>query len=71
MLQVLNVSAVSNEVCIGYHGNTVHESHLCTLTKEGEGVCSVSNRFMGTENFRFNLNKRVSMSFITFFVGQG
>lgn len=41
-LQVLQVDAVSNEECIAYHGDTVHDSHLCTLSNDGEGhgVCS-------------------------------
>lgn len=37
LLQVLDVNAVSNAECQRYHGGTVHESHLCTLTRRGEG----------------------------------
>lgn len=43
-LQVLKVKSVSQEECKSYHGATVHDSHLCTFSKAGEGVCSVSLR---------------------------
>lgn len=41
-LQVLKVKSVAQEECKSYHGATVHDSHLCTFSKAGEGVCSVS-----------------------------
>lgn len=70
MLQVLKVDAVTNEECYDYHGSTVHDSHLCTLTEEGEGVCSVSANFMAIGNgvnaepmliILLNLNKVISI----------
>ncbi|XP_055306138.1 chymotrypsin-2-like [Sitodiplosis mosellana] len=39
-LQVLNVTAISNDKCRRYYRNTVDDTHLCTLTKAGEGICS-------------------------------
>lgn len=44
MLQIINLKAVSTEKCSDiYGGGDVHESHICSLTKAGEGACNVSN----------------------------
>lgn len=40
-LQVLNVKSISDEVCKLQSPTTAHESHLCTLSPDGEGVCTV------------------------------
>lgn len=40
-LQVLNVASISDEVCKLQSPKTAHESHLCTLSPDGEGVCTV------------------------------
>lgn len=40
-LQVLTVKSISDEVCKLQSPKTVHESHLCTLNPDGEGVCTV------------------------------
>jgi len=39
-LQAINLTAITNEECRLAHGTIVHDSHLCTFTKTGEGVCS-------------------------------
>lgn len=40
-LQVINIKAISNQKCNQYYRNSIDDTHLCTLTKRGEGVCSV------------------------------
>lgn len=39
-LQVLNVTSLSNEECKKLA--TVHDSHLCTISPRGQGICGVS-----------------------------
>lgn len=41
-LQVLNVTSITNEEC-EKKSKAVHESHLCTKSPYGQGVCNVSN----------------------------
>lgn len=39
-LQVIKLKSVSTERCKKiYHGGNVHDSHICTFTKAGEGAC--------------------------------
>lgn len=40
-LQVLNVTSISDEECKLKSPKTFHESHLCTLNPDGQGVCTV------------------------------
>ncbi|XP_031636706.1 chymotrypsin-1-like [Contarinia nasturtii] len=40
LLQVIKLTAISNDECEAIHGDIVAPSHLCTYTKVGEGVCS-------------------------------
>lgn len=40
-LQVLNLTVISTPECRKINGKTVHDSHLCTFNKEGEGACYV------------------------------
>lgn len=42
-LQVLNLTSISNEECQEKQPNVVHDSHLCTLSPTGQGICSVSD----------------------------
>lgn len=41
-LQVLNVNSISQDRCRWFHDELLHDSHLCTLNKYGEGACYVS-----------------------------
>lgn len=44
-LQIITLNAVSTERCRNIYKNEdveVHDSHICTLTKAGEGACNVS-----------------------------
>ncbi|XP_055321370.1 chymotrypsin-1-like [Sitodiplosis mosellana] len=38
-LQVLNLTVISTPECREINGDTVHDSHLCTFNKAGEGAC--------------------------------
>lgn len=40
-LQVLNVTSISDEECKLKSPKTFHDSHLCTLNPDGQGVCTV------------------------------
>lgn len=40
ILQTIDLKAVSTDRCKKiFGGRNVHESHICTLTKVGEGAC--------------------------------
>lgn len=40
-LQAINLTSITNEKCkADVSAVPVHDSHLCTFTKDGEGVCS-------------------------------
>lgn len=41
MLQAINLTIVSTEKCRELLGSVVHDSHICTYTKAGEGACMV------------------------------
>lgn len=41
-LQVLYLKSISNEECQLRSAEYIDESHLCTLSPKGEGMCSVS-----------------------------
>lgn len=38
-LQFINLKTISTSDCSISHGETIRETQLCTLTKEGEGAC--------------------------------
>lgn len=39
---MLNLTVISTPECRELNGDDVHDSHLCTLNKAGEGACYVS-----------------------------
>lgn len=41
-LQAIYVEAISNEECRNETPEYVDESHLCTMSRLGQGVCNVS-----------------------------
>lgn len=62
ILQVLNVTSISNEECQKKQPNVVHDSHLCTLAPRGQGICSgdsggplvMNNALVGVVNWSFS-----------------
>lgn len=47
ILQVIKLNAVQTERCRQiYGGKNVHDSHICTFTKVGEGACNVSKLYL-------------------------
>ena len=50
-LQFLNVNTLSNDDCanfLGAEGWRIGPSSLCTLTREGQGICGVRRSVCGT-----------------------
>ncbi|XP_055321372.1 chymotrypsin-1-like [Sitodiplosis mosellana] len=60
LLQIIQLNAVQTERCREiYGGNNVHDSHICTLAKIGEGACNgdsggplvFNNKLIGVVNW--------------------
>lgn len=66
ILQTIDLKAVSTDRCKKiFGGRNVHDSHICTLTKVGEGAC---NGDSGNSIPKYDLWKSFSQTFAKLFL---